>query len=176
MKILIGTKNPAKIKGAELALKHYYQDFELIGVDVKSNVPEQPINEQTYDGALNRVNNLIKYDKENNINADLFLAIEAGISSQLGRWANLNVAVIKDKFENESFGIGPVFPIPEKYVQDIKNKTLGIVMDELFTGNNLSKSIGGISYLTKNALSRIDITKEAFIMALIQFNNIIWKD
>ena len=81
MKVLIGTKNPGKIEGAKRALEKYYQNVELIGVKVESNVNEQPVGVETYKGALNRVNNLLQYAKANGIKADLFMAVESGLVS-----------------------------------------------------------------------------------------------
>ena len=66
MKVLIATKNAGKIQGAKKALEHYYKNVELLGVPVESNVPEQPVNKEIYEGAKNRVKNLKKYAKENN--------------------------------------------------------------------------------------------------------------
>ena len=176
MKVLIGTKNPGKIEGARLALSNYFKDIEVIGVPVDSNVPDEPVNEETLQGARNRVENLIKYAKENDIDADMFFAIESGISNQLGQWSIVNIAVIKDKNGNESFGAGPIFPVPDRLVDRIKNESLGIVMDDIFKGEKLSNGKGGISFLTKNVISRIDITKDAFVMALTKFINDCWKD
>ena len=68
MKVLIGTKNQGKIMGAKIALEKYFKDVEIEGVKVPSNVPEQPLNLQTYQGARNRVDNLIEYAKNNNLN------------------------------------------------------------------------------------------------------------
>lgn len=41
-------------------------------------------------------------------------------------------------------------------------------MDEIFNGKELGKGKGGISFLTKNEVTRIDLTRNAFIMALKQ--------
>ena len=49
-------------------------------------------------------------------------------------------------------------------------------MDRLFEENDLKNGKGGISLLTKDVISRIDITKEAFIMALTSQINNYWKD
>jgi non-canonical (house-cleaning) NTP pyrophosphatase len=95
MKVLIGTKNPGKIEGARRALSKYFKDFELEGVKVASDVSEQPVGIETYQGALNRVNNLMKYAKDNHIKADLFISVESGLVSELGFWAITNIAVIK---------------------------------------------------------------------------------
>ena len=79
MKVLIGTKNPGKIKGAKAALENFFEDVEIESISAPSNVSEQPVDGDTYLGAHNRVQNMIKFAKENNIDADMFMAIESGL-------------------------------------------------------------------------------------------------
>ncbi len=119
MKVLIGTKNPGKIEGAKQALELYYNNIDIEGVAVSSDVSEQPLNDEIYSGARNRVDNLIKYALENNIDATYFLGIESGITNLLGKWVIINVAVIKDKNGYESWGTSSAFPVPYKYVSSI---------------------------------------------------------
>lgn len=176
MKVLIGTKNPGKVQGAKEAFDKFYKDVEVTGVPVPSNVSEEPVNEEIYQGARNRVDNLITYAKENNVEADFFVGIESGITNLLGKWVIINIAVIKDKNGYESWGTSPAFPVPNKYVNDIIEKDLGIVMDEIFDGDGLKNGKGGISFLTNDVISRIDLTRGAFIMALTQFINDKWTD
>ena len=51
MKILIGTKNPGKIEGAKQAFEKYFDNVEIEGIPVNSNVGDQPINEEIFLGA-----------------------------------------------------------------------------------------------------------------------------
>ena len=44
MKVLVATKNQGKIEGARRALSKYYEDVEIQGIPVESNVPDQPVN------------------------------------------------------------------------------------------------------------------------------------
>lgn len=177
MKILIGTKNPGKINGAKEAFLNYFEDFDIEGISVSSEVGEEPVNREIYEGARNRVNNLIKYAKENELDAEYFLGIESGITNVLGKWIIINIAVIKDKYGYESWGTSSGFPVPDKYVEEIINTDLGKVMDKILKQTDLRSGKGGIALLTKDVLSRIDQTKEAFVMALTQFiNQDIWKD
>ncbi|MBQ3493892.1 MAG: DUF84 family protein [Clostridia bacterium] len=176
MKVLIGTKNPGKIKAAEQALANYYNDFEIAGVSVASDVAEQPINEETYQGAKNRALNLKNYAKQNSLDADMFLSVEAGMVNQYGKWFIVSYAVVMDKYGNESWGISPAFPVPNKFVQKIKETNLGVVMDEVFNATDLHSNKGGISLLTHDVISRIDITRDAFVMALTQYANDFWND
>ena len=47
----------------------------------------------------------------------------------------------------------------EFYIDEIKETELGKVMDKIFAGKELGKGKGGISFLTKNEVTRIDLTK-----------------
>lgn len=176
MKILIGTKNPGKIQGAKEAFEKYFDNVEIEGISVDSEVGNQPFNEEILQGAKNRVKNLKKYAKENQIEADFYISSEAGITNLLGEWLDINCVIIEDSKGFQSVGTSQGFPIPEKYIEEIKATELGKVMDKIFSGKDLGKGKGGISYLTKDAVSRIDLTRNAFIMALTQhINGDIWK-
>lgn len=177
MKALIATKNQGKIEGAKKALSNYFENVELEGILVSSDVSEQPVNEETYMGTKNRLRNLKKYAKENNINADLYLAIESGINNTLGSWMITNVAGIEDNKDLESYGTSPSFPVPEKYVKEIIDTDLSQVMNKIFTKDEERHNKGGaIQLLTHNKISRIDMTEIAFIMALTKYvNENKWK-
>ena len=166
MKVLIGTKNPGKIQGAKEAFKNYFDTFDIEGIPVPSDVSEEPVNNEIYEGARNRVDNLKKYAEENNIDVEYFL----------GKWVIINIAVIKDKNGYESWGTSPAFPVPDKYVDEIITTDLGQVMDNIFKQHDLRSGKGGISFLTNNVISRIDMTREAFVMALTQHTNEVWND
>ncbi len=176
MKILIGTRNPGKIEGAKLAFETFYNDVQIEGIPVESGVGEEPVDSEIYQGASNRVKNLAKYAEENNMEADFFVAVESGITNKLGKWCIIQIAVIRDKNGYESFGTGPAFPVPDKYVDEIIKTDLGKLMDDIFKEKALRNSVGGIAFLTHDAVTRIDMTKEAFIMALTEhINDDIWK-
>ena len=176
MKILIGTKNPGKIEGAKQAFEKYFNNVEIEGIPVKSNVGDQPINEEILQGAKNRIKNLKEYAINNNIEADYYVSSEAGITNLLGNWIDINAVVIENSDGFQSVGTSQGFPIPDKYIKEIKETELGKVMDKIFQGNDLGKGKGGINFLTKNEVSRIDLTKNAFLMALTShINGEIWR-
>lgn len=176
MKVLIATKNKGKIEGAKRAFEKFFDNVELIGISVDSNVSEQPVNDETLKGARNRIENLKKYSYENNLKADMFVAIESGITNQLGDWMIVNIAIIENELSYSSVAASPAFPVPDKLVEKIKTETLGKVMDEIFNKEDLRSLGGGIQLLTHGRVSRIDLTEAAFIMALTKFvNNEIWR-
>ena len=176
MKILMGTKNPGKIEGARQAFEKYFDNVEIEGIGVSSEVSDQPVNEEIFLGAKNRIKNLKIYAEENNIEADFYIASEAGITNLLGDWIDINSAVIESKEGLQTVGCSQGFQIPEKYVPEIIETELGKVMDKLFDGENLGKGKGGISRLTHDVVTRIELTKNAFVMALIgHTNGDLWK-
>lgn len=176
MKILIGTKNPGKIEGARQAFEKYFDNIEIEGISVNSDVGDQPINEEIFQGAKNRIKNLKQYAIDNNIETDFYVSSEAGITNLLGEWIDINAVVIEDSQGFQSVGTSQGFPIPDKYIDEIKQTELGKVMDRIFKGKELGKGKGGISLLTKDEITRIDLTKNAFIMALTRhINGDIWK-
>ncbi len=176
MKVLMATKNPGKIEGAKQAFERFFDNVEIEGVSVNSDVGDQPINEEILQGAKNRVRNLKIYAENNNIKADFFVSSEAGITDLLGDWIDINCVVVESKDGLQSVGTSQGFPIPDKYIDEIKKTELGKVMDKIFSGKDLGKGKGGISFLTKNEVSRIDLTKNAFIMALTKhINGDLWR-
>ena len=131
MKILMGTKNPGKIEGARQAFEKYFDNIDIEGIAVESNVGAQPVNEEILQGAKNRIKNLKKYANNNNIKADFYIASEAGITNLLGEWIDINAVIIEDRNGFQSFGTSQGFPIPDKYIDEIKETELGNVVLDL---------------------------------------------
>ena len=176
MKILMGTKNPGKIEGAKLAFEKYFDNVEIEGIGVDSDVSNQPLNNEIFLGAKNRVKNLKKYAKENNIEADFYIASEAGITNLLGDWIDINAAVIENKDVFQTVGCSQGFQVPDRLMPEIIETELGKVMDRLFCRENLGRGKGGISRLTHDEVTRIELTKNAFVMALIgHTNGDLWR-
>lgn len=176
MKVLIATKNEGKIQGAKCAFDKFFNNVEIEGVLVSSNVSEQPINAETWQGAINRVENLKKHAKDNGLEADYYVSIESGMVNTLGSWMIINIAVVEDKNGVKSVSSSPAFPVPEKYVEKIKKVGLGSLMDEIFDAKDFRSRGGGIQLLTHGVVTRINLTELAFEMALTKFvNGEIWK-
>lgn len=176
MKILMGTKNQGKIEGVKRAFERYFNNVEIEGIPVDSEVGAQPINKEIVIGARNRVKNVKEYAKKNNIEADYYVASEAGITDLLDEWIDINTVVIENKDGKQSVGTSQGFPIDAKYIDEITSTELGKVMDRIFQSHGLNTGKGGISILTHDEISRIDLTENACMMALIKFiNQGIWE-
>lgn len=177
MKILVGTANEGKVEAVKQAFEKYYDDVFVEGIDVKSNVPRQPSNEETINGAYNRVENLIAYSKEHGIECDYYVAVESGLMNIFGYNVIMSACMLKDKNGLFSYGFSEGFPVPSDKVEQIKNTSLSVVMDEVFCIEHTNKKaiMGGIHKLTKNVISRIDLTRNSVIMALVRVHNENWR-
>lgn len=176
MKVFVASKNKVKVQAAQEAFEEYFENVEIDSYPASSDVPEQPVDLEIYQGAKNRVENLKKYAKENNLKADYYVAIESGITKLLGRWMIVNVAFIGNDEGFETYGTSAGFPVPEKYVDRIIKEDLGTVMDDIFKEDDLRSKQGGISLLTRGKIERKSLSKDAFIMALTKIiNGDIWK-
>ena len=172
----MGTKNQGKIEGVKRAFERYFENIEIEGIAVDSEVSAQPINKEIIVGARNRVKNVKKYAKEHNLEADYYVASEAGITNLLDDWIDINAVVIENKEGKQSVGTSQGFPIDAKYIDEIMSTELGKVMDRIFKSHGLNTGKGGISILTHDEISRIDLTENACMMALIRYiNKGIWE-
>lgn len=153
--IKVATTNPTKVEAIKNVFSFYFEDLEIIPCKVSSGVPEQPINNQVYEGALNRLNNLKTGD-----NYDYLVSCEGGLVQNFGHWFNQHIVMVEDSTGKLSVGLSSAFPIPEKYVNQIIATSLAEVLDNIFDGQ------GGIRKLTNGQVTRYDLIVEATRMAL----------
>ncbi len=170
MKILVGSQNPVKIQSVKNAFSNYFENIIVEPFNVDSNVPEQPVNNDTFIGAKNRVNELKKIDKNKNLNADFFVGIEGGIMEIYSTWFAFGCMCISDKKNKFGFGTSPLFELPDKIIRELLNgKELGIVMDEMTGENNTKHKEGAIGYFTNGVMNRTQLYIPGLITALIPF-------
>ena len=175
MKILVGSTNDAKLLGIKEAFLRYYNDIEVSGVKCDSQVPDEPVNEDIYLGACNRVKNLKSYAMSNSLEADYFVAVETGLMVLAGKWYNVSIAVIEDNESFHSYGLSPAYPVPNDLVEEIKSKDLAQVINRVFeVDSTRPHTQGGVALLTGGITTRVDLTRDATIMALIPLNCDKW--
>lgn len=91
MKIIVGSKNVAKIAAVEKGAGAYWPEAVISGEDVESGVSAQPIGiEETRQGALNRA----KAAKA--LGADLGIGLEGGVVQIAGEWIMFGFVAISD--------------------------------------------------------------------------------
>ncbi len=172
IKILVGSKNPIKIESTRLTFEKFFGECEVTGINVSSNVPDQPINKDTFDGAKNRSLELIKYNKANNLQADYFVGIEGGIMELYDIWFSFGCMCIMDINQNTGFGTSPLFQLPDFVIKRLlSGEELGNVIDSLFDETNTKQNLGAIGYLTNGIMNRTELYTSGLITALIPFVN-----
>lgn len=165
MKVLVGSENPVKIAATKEAFSKYFDDVNVLGIKVGSNVSEQPVNEETLEGARNRALKLKKIDKNNNLEADFFVGLEGGIIKIHSKWFVSNSIFIINKENKEGFGSYPLFELPKRLSKELleTNKELGDIMERLEGDTNVKQKGGAAGFFTKRKINR----KEFYIIHLV---------
>lgn len=170
-KLVVASKNPVKLTAVKNAFQKVFpnESFEIIGVSVESGVPDQPMGEQeTYQGALNRVNAASKLHPE----ADYCIGQEGGLQEHQGQLMASAWICIKSRAGKLGHGRTGGFIIPEKMAELVKaGQELGHAADSLFNTTNIKQSSGTIGMLTNNVIDRSTYYTEAVVLALIPFIN-----
>jgi len=171
MKIAIGTRNPIKIKGVELAFKRAkITPIEIISIPVKTSVGPQPIGlKRTILGALERACKSLSRV----IDAEYGIGLEAGLVELPGTitgFVDQQIAAIVDGDSRVSLGLSAAFEFPPIAVERVLKKEveeLETVMVEISGIRDIGESIGAIGYLTDNCITMLDLCFQAVLTALI---------
>jgi inosine/xanthosine triphosphatase len=170
LKILVGSKNPVKIASVHEALKNYFDNIDVIGIEVESGVSVQPINDETFVGARNRATMLKKINDLQKLDADLFVGIEGGITKQFDTWFAFGCMCIIDNNGRTGLGTSPHFQLPQNLVEKLlQGIELGVVMDEIMNEQNTKQKHGAIGYFTNGIMNRKELYVEGLKVAVIPF-------
>lgn len=172
MKILVGSKNPVKLNAVRETFSLYFNHIEVIGIDVNSNVPDQPINEETFAGAENRADALRKINSEQSLMGDFLVGIEGGIQQNYNKWFAFGCMCIIDRNGRKSFGTSAHFELPQIVTdQLLERRELGHVMDEIMNSENTKHKGGAIAYFTNGKMNRKELYIPGLISALVPFQH-----
>ena len=172
MKILVGSQNPVKVEATKEAFSTYFGKAGVVGVKVDSGVSNQPLNDETFQGARNRAFELKGINDETKLNAKFFVGIEGGITKLFSRWFTFGGMCIVDDKERIGYGMTPFFELPEEIMEKILVGTeLGAVMDKLIGVENTKQKQGAVGHFTKGVMNRKQFYVDGLLMALIPFVN-----
>lgn len=165
-KVIVASLNPAKINAVQSAFQAAFpqQAFEFSGVKVPSEVADQPMsNDETYQGARNRVRNAkIEFP-----GGDFYVGLEAGIECNTTfAWMVIESSTHRGESRSASLMLPPLVLKKLAHANE-----LGDVMDEVFATENIKQKGGAISLLTQDLLTRSSVYHQALILALIPFTN-----
>jgi len=168
-KVIIASKNPAKINAVKNAFTQVFPDeeFDYVGVSVSSDVPDQPIGEEeTLAGAENRVNNAKKEFK-----ANYWVGLEGGVANSGNQLEAFAWMVIQS---DSMYGKGRTgsFFLPPKVAELVHGgMELGHADDVVFGQSNSKQKRGAVGLLTHGLIDRTAYYEQALVLTLIPFIN-----
>lgn len=163
-KIIIGSKNPAKVKAVQAAFQSYRAEFST--VDVPSGVSEQPFSdEETIKGALNRANAaLIEGD------GDIGIGLEGGVHETKYGLFLCNWGALAEKGQPAIIAGGARILLPEAVAIRIKaGEELGPVMDDFTHKEDIRKNEGAVGVFTNGHISRAEMFTHVMKLLIGQF-------
>jgi len=162
--IAVGSTNPAKTSAVKAVCERAFPGCKVVGVDVPSGVPEQPIGEdETSTGARNRARAALAAVP----GARMGMGLEGGVDRE-GHLINCVSVVTTEGQENLTWGVR--FPLPPKVVARVlKGEELGPVMDEVSGRSESKKSLGAVGILTNGIFTRAEMWQGPMACALMPF-------
>jgi inosine/xanthosine triphosphatase len=147
------------------AFQEMWGGGDIIGVQVESDVSDQPFNEEVLKGAVKRAEKALKLT-----GAEFGVGIEGGVIQLGEKWYNLGFVTIIDKNGRRGTGTSGWFECPPKILEQLKRgRELGDVMDDLTGRKDTKKQNGAVGIFTKGTVRRKDLYKHGIFMALIPF-------
>lgn len=162
--IAVGSTNPAKTSAVKAMCERAFPGCTVIGVEVPSGVPEQPIGEeQTSTGARNRARAALGTVA----GARMGVGLEGGVDPD-GSLINSVALVEAGGRENLTWGVR--FPLPPSVVARVlRGEELGPVMDEVSGKTESKKHLGAVGILTNGLFTRAEMWQGPLACALMPF-------
>ncbi|MCM8533032.1 MAG: inosine/xanthosine triphosphatase [Lentisphaeraceae bacterium] len=171
----VGSLNPVKVEAVKQVLTEYSKDlFDVSGVDVESDVNEQPQSfEETLQGAKNRAQSA--FDDSSSFSIGLEDGIFA-IPDEENLYMNICLCVIYNG-EKFHYGTSSAFEYPREITDLVKGRGLDI-SEALgaagYTNNaDIGSAQGAIGLLSQGRLVRLDYTKQAINAVFIHLKNFV---
>ena len=175
MKVVIASRNPAKIRAVKQAFSLQFPEevIELIPVSVESGVSDQPLSdEETRHGARNRAQNA----HERQASADYWVGLEGGIETideQLMAFAWMAVLGPGSQIGEARTVTLPLPPAVKALVDS--GFELGDANDQVFSTFNSKQQGGAFGLLTNGIYTREGVYTEALVIALVPFVNTLYS-
>ena len=168
--VLVGSKNPVKVKCAEDGfIQAFNKPFLVEGINAHSGVSDQPIGDkETLEGAKNRA----VLAREIFPEANFWVGIEGGVDQdENGMFAFAWIYILGQNGKHGQAKTG-TFYLP-KEVSKLVNEgmELGKADDLVFEKDNSKQQGGSVGILTQGVVNRAEYYQQAIVLALIPFLN-----
>lgn len=165
MKIVIGSKNPAKIAAVKNSFSH--QAAEFCSLDIPSGVSEQPFSdEETIKGAINRAEGALLEG-----NGDIGIGLEGGVQETSYGLLICNWGALAAPGKEPIIAGGARILLPEEVAGRLRaGEELGPVMEEYAKKKNVSKQEGAVGVFTDGRVNRAEMFTHVMNLLVGQFN------
>lgn len=171
--VIIASENPVKIEVAKRSFSAVFpgEEFDVAGMRSESGVPDQPMDEETRQGARNR----LRYVRERRPDADFWISQEGGLCREEGKLFSRAWIAAADRTGSVAESSTAQFYLP-KMIADLirEGKELGTATDDFFKTVNSKHDIGAIGHLTDGIISRTEYYLPAAIIALSELKHREW--
>lgn len=150
MKIIVGSKNKAKVK----AVERVFTSDEVIATDVASYVSTQPFSDkETLTGAINRAQEAHKGDT-----TALGMGLEGGVTPFNNQLFLISWGALIDQNDQLYVAGGARIPLPEEIVVQLNSGVeLGVIVDKYTQKQGVRHKEGTIGVLTNDLVSRSEM-------------------
>lgn len=152
MKVIIGSKNPAKIAAVKNGFSQL--EAEFIALDIPSGVSAQPFSdEETIKGAVNRAMGALKEGS-----GDIGIGLEGGVQETSAGLFICNWGALAAKNMKPIIAGGARILLPEEIAARLRaGEELGPVMETFAKQKNVRHHEGAIGIFTNGMVNRVDM-------------------
>lgn len=163
LKVIVGSDNQLKVNAVRVVMERFYKRVEVIGIKVRTTVPEQPRGQETVQGAIERARATVGSG-----DADFGIGIEAGVFDMPYGLYDVQYCAVVDKRGHLTIGHGSGFCYPPEVAQEVKNgHTVGEAFRSLYGWDEGLRQEGAIGFLTQGVLKRTELSEQAVIAAMV---------
>ncbi len=162
--VCVGSENKVKINAVENVFSKLFRQVLVKGINVETKVPEQPMEKDVIDGAMERAKASATEE------CDFGVGIEAGLffNKSIQRYFDVQYCAVIDKSNRMSLGHGSGFCYPPEIIEVVKRKkTISQAIEERYGIKDVGSKEGAVGYLSKGMLNRTKLTEQAVLMAMI---------
>ncbi|WHX99645.1 DUF84 family protein [Neobacillus sp. DY30] len=165
MRIMIGSKNPAKVAAVKNAFDN--QQMEFLSLDIPSGVSEQPFSdEETIKGAINRAVGALEAG-----NGDIGIGLEGGVQESEQGLLLCNWGALASKNREPIIAGGARLLLPVEISARLRaGEELGPVMDDYAKKKNVRKNEGAIGIFTNGLISRSEMFSHIMNLLVGQYH------
>ncbi len=174
MKIIVASKNPAKLEAVRQAFATVMpgRELHIEGLSVDSGVKEQPdSDEETRQGSINRASAARTACPE----ADFWVGLEGGLERISDQWLASAWMAVLDAQGRLGIARTPTLPLPPAVEALLKQGLeLGEANDRVFATHNSKQKGGAFGLLTGGRMTRGGVYAQTLELAMIPLLNPLW--